>query len=137
MPGKVLRAATRQTLCDAHCVLIPLLEPWPCHPHLRCLPHSAHPYSQPVALQHVSCTCRPCHPQALERIDEIRTKRQERFHELRMARAKAQQSKADRVQLEKEIHLVKAPDSLRAEKQKLKVAAEAVAQREGQEEMQE
>ena len=29
------------------------------------------------------------------------------------------------------------PDSLRAEKQKLKVAAEAVAQREGQEEMQE
>jgi len=61
---------------------------------------------------------------AMEKIDEIRTKRQDRFYEKRMQRAKQLQKKADKVQLEKEIHLVKAPAALTAEKEKLRVAVE-------------
>lgn len=38
--------------------------------------------------------------------------------------AKQQQKAADKAQLEKEIHLVKAPAALRKEKEKLRVAAE-------------
>jgi large subunit ribosomal protein L24e len=65
---------------------------------------------------------------AIERISEIRTRRQERFYEKRMAKVKGQQVAADKQQLEKEIHLVKAPAALTAgkekKKEKLKVAVE-------------
>ena len=61
---------------------------------------------------------------AMEKIGEIRTKRQERFYEKRMLRAKRMQKSNDKVELEKEIHLIKAPASLTAEKDKLRVAAE-------------
>jgi len=46
---------------------------------------------------------------AIERIDEIRQKRQDRFYELRMAKARAGQTAADLKQLEQEIHLIRAP----------------------------
>lgn len=65
---------------------------------------------------------------AIERISEIRTRRQERFYEKRMAKVKGQQVAADKQQLEKEIHLVKAPAALTAgkdkKKEKLKIAVE-------------
>lgn len=70
---------------------------------------------------------------AIERIDEIRTRRQERFYEKRMARVKGQQVASDKAQLEAEIHLVKAPATLQKDKQqqqkqgskeKLKIAVE-------------
>jgi large subunit ribosomal protein L24e len=65
---------------------------------------------------------------AMERISEIRVRRQERYYEKRMAKVKGQQVAADKQQLEKEIHLVKAPAALTAgkekTKQKLKVAVE-------------
>jgi large subunit ribosomal protein L24e len=72
---------------------------------------------------------------AIERIDEIRTRRQERFYEKRMARVKGQQVAADKQQLEQEIHLVKAPASLRKQqqdqpKEKLKIAVEDKPQEE-------
>jgi hypothetical protein len=52
--------------------------------------------------------------QAIEKIEAIRVKRQDRFHELRMRRARQQQAASDRATLEKEIHLIKAPASLLA-----------------------
>lgn len=61
---------------------------------------------------------------AMERIEDIRVKRQGRFHDARMQRAKAQQVAADKVQLEKEIHLVKAPAALTGEREKLRVPVE-------------
>ena len=61
---------------------------------------------------------------AIEKITEIRKKRQDRFYEMRMLRAKAQQKAADKRELEEEIHLVKAPEALRQEGEKIKVAAE-------------
>ncbi|GLC32991.1 ATPase-activating ribosome biosynthesis protein [Pleodorina starrii] len=57
---------------------------------------------------------------AISKVTEIRQKRQDRFYEKRMQRAKKQQVKADKVQLEKEVHLIKAPAGIRAEKEKLK-----------------
>lgn len=68
---------------------------------------------------------------AMEKISEIRHKRQVRFHEKRMLRAKEQQRNADKIQLEKEIHLIKAPASLQTEKQKLKIPVAQQAQQEG------
>lgn len=79
---------------------------------------------------------------AVQRIDEIRTRRQERFYEKRMAAARGQQVAADKAQLEAEVHLIKAPASLVTDKAvdkakaaakvakaaaKLKVAAEPLA----------
>eukprot|EP00879_Flechtneria_rotunda_P011210 GHRR01011708.1.p1 GENE.GHRR01011708.1~~GHRR01011708.1.p1 ORF type:complete len:166 (+),score=39.37 GHRR01011708.1:639-1136(+) len=65
---------------------------------------------------------------AIERIDDIRQRRQERFYERRMALVKGQQVQQDKQQLEQEVHLVKAPASLTGEKQKnkekLKITAE-------------
>eukprot|EP00877_Chromochloris_zofingiensis_P006918 jgi/Chrzof1/247/Cz01g08200.t1 len=61
---------------------------------------------------------------AIEKISEIRQKRQERFHEKRMQRAKQQQTQQDKQQLEQEIHLVKAPAALLKQKEKLKVPVE-------------
>ncbi len=58
---------------------------------------------------------------AMEKVTDIRVKRQDRFYEKRMEKAKKQQLKADKLQLEKEVHLIKAPEGIRAEKEKLKV----------------
>lgn len=66
---------------------------------------------------------------AIDRISEIRTKRQARFHEARMAKAKKMEKAADKQALEQEIHLIKAPAALTAasaDKQKLRVPAERV-----------
>ncbi|KAG2450542.1 hypothetical protein HYH02_005043 [Chlamydomonas schloesseri] len=60
---------------------------------------------------------------AISKISEIRQKRQDRHYEKRMLKAKKQQLKADKVQLEKEVHLIKAPEGIRAEKEKLKEPA--------------
>ncbi|GBF91643.1 ribosome biogenesis protein-like [Raphidocelis subcapitata] len=68
--------------------------------------------------------------QAVEKISGIRKKRQDRHHERRMARAKAGQVAQDKAALEQQIHLIRAPASLRAKakdapaKEKVKVAAE-------------
>jgi large subunit ribosomal protein L24e len=66
---------------------------------------------------------------AIGKIDAIRSKRQERFYEKRMAKAKIAEKKAEKVQLEKEIHLIKAPAELTEAKDKLRVrvAGKAVA----------
>lgn len=73
---------------------------------------------------------------AIERITEIRKKRQDRFYERRMQRAKQQQRVEDRRELEQQIHLVKAPASLTqqaaAKQDKLKVPAEQRRQRQQQ-----
>eukprot|EP00883_Tetradesmus_obliquus_P005024 jgi/Sobl393_1/15429/SZX65849.1 len=75
---------------------------------------------------------------AIERISEIRVRRQERFYEKRMAKVKGQQVARDKQQLEQEIHLVKAPASLVSDKaqqkskEKLKVAVEAKQQKQKQ-----
>ncbi|KAL6758114.1 ribosomal protein L24e-domain-containing protein [Haematococcus lacustris] len=61
---------------------------------------------------------------AMQRIDEIRVRRQERFYEKRMKNVKSQQKAADKLQLEKEIHLVRAPASLTSQKEKLRERAE-------------
>lgn len=62
---------------------------------------------------------------AMERVGEIREKRQARFYEKRMLRAKRAEKNNDKVQLEKEIHLIKAPEAIRvADKEKLRVAAQ-------------
>lgn len=80
---------------------------------------------------------------AIERISEIRQRRQERFYEKRMAKAKSQQVAQDKQQLEQEIHLVKAPASLISDKaqqkskQKLKVAVEDKQQQQQVDAMQE
>jgi large subunit ribosomal protein L24e len=58
---------------------------------------------------------------AIGKIEAIRSKRQERHYERRMQRAKQLEKKAEKVQLEKEIHLIKAPASLIADKEKLRV----------------
>ena len=49
---------------------------------------------------------------AMKRIKDIRVKRQDRFWEARMAGNKAAQRAADRKELEEDIHLVRAPESL-------------------------
>lgn len=54
---------------------------------------------------------------AMERIDEIRKKRQDRFYEKRMSRSKQQQAAQDRQELEQQIHLVKAPAALQKAQQ--------------------
>lgn len=76
---------------------------------------------------------------AMERIEEIRVRRQERFYEKRMARVKGQQVQQDKQQLDQEIHLIKAPAAITAEAQKpqekLKIAVEQKQQQ--QEAMQE
>jgi large subunit ribosomal protein L24e len=59
---------------------------------------------------------------AIGKITEIRSRRQERHYEARMQRAKQLEKKAEKVQLEKEIHLIRAPASLISkEKDKLRV----------------
>lgn len=49
---------------------------------------------------------------AIKKIDKIRSKRQERYYDARMLKAKAGQKAAARKELEQQIHLVRAPDSL-------------------------
>lgn len=72
---------------------------------------------------------------AVERIDEIRKRRQERFYERRMQRAKQQEKQRDAKELEQEIHLVKAPASLTAKsKEKIKVAVEQKSKAEAMQE---
>ncbi|KIY96015.1 hypothetical protein MNEG_11947 [Monoraphidium neglectum] len=67
---------------------------------------------------------------AVEKISEIRKKRQDRYHEKRMARAKAGQVAQDKQQLEQQIHLIKAPAAIRTKdkakdkQEKVKVLAE-------------
>lgn len=64
--------------------------------------------------------------QAMKKVTDIRTTRQERHHEKRFEQANVIKKAADRQQLEQEIHLVKAPKSLLAKERaaKLKVAVE-------------
>lgn len=63
---------------------------------------------------------------AMKKISDVREKRQERFWEARMARAKGAKVAADRKELEKQIHLVKAPEALQKDRAaaKEKVAVE-------------
>ncbi len=50
----------------------------------------------------------------MKRVADIREKRAERFWEERMKGKSARERAADRAQLEKELHLIQAPESLRA-----------------------
>lgn len=59
---------------------------------------------------------------AIKKIDKIRARRQERFYEQRMRIAKKVSKRVAKQELEKQIHLVRAPESLlRKEKAKKKV----------------
>ncbi len=74
--------------------------------------------------------------QAIGRVTEIRARRQERFWEKRMAVAKGKELKATKKSIDKQIHLVRAPEALRTasagkakenekeQRDKLRVAAE-------------
>jgi large subunit ribosomal protein L24e len=63
--------------------------------------------------------------QAMRKVEDIRTARQDRFYERRMAKSKEEQKIADKVQLEQEIHLVRAPAAVEKDRaKKLKVAVE-------------
>lgn len=71
---------------------------------------------------------------AIKKIDKIRARRSERFYEARMLKAKAGQRAAARKELEQQVHLVRAPDSLlkdaareKARAGKVKVAVEQTA----------
>jgi large subunit ribosomal protein L24e len=57
---------------------------------------------------------------AIKRIEKIRTRRQERFHEKRMNKAKAGSKLLDRKELEQQVHLARAPASLLKEAAKEK-----------------
>jgi large subunit ribosomal protein L24e len=59
---------------------------------------------------------------AIKKIDKIRGRREERFYEARMNKAKVPMKAAARKELEQQIHLVRAPESLLkgAEKEKQK-----------------
>jgi large subunit ribosomal protein L24e len=67
--------------------------------------------------------------QAMQKVDEVRVKRQERFHEARMARAKGAQVAQEKQELERDISLVRAPAALlqrqAAEREKVLVPVEA------------
>lgn len=72
---------------------------------------------------------------AMQRIKDIRVKRQDRFWEARMAGNKAAQRAADLRELEEDIHLVRAPKSLQKAKkeevrEKERVLAEDAAMEE-------
>lgn len=67
---------------------------------------------------------------AIKTIDKIRNRRQERFYEERMRQAKKTDKKIARQELEKQIHLVRAPESLlKKEAQKSQILVPAQAQR--------
>lgn len=58
---------------------------------------------------------------AIQKVEKVRSARQDRFHEARMQKAKATTRAAERRQLEQEIHLVRAPGALAKDKaEKLK-----------------
>eukprot|EP00201_Polytomella_parva_P001514 CAMPEP_0175075558 /NCGR_PEP_ID=MMETSP0052_2-20121109/22087_1 /TAXON_ID=51329 ORGANISM="Polytomella parva, Strain SAG 63-3" /NCGR_SAMPLE_ID=MMETSP0052_2 /ASSEMBLY_ACC=CAM_ASM_000194 /LENGTH=119 /DNA_ID=CAMNT_0016344297 /DNA_START=137 /DNA_END=496 /DNA_ORIENTATION=- len=61
---------------------------------------------------------------AISKIKEIRIKRQARFYEKRIQKAKNLEKGKDKAQLEKEIHLIKAPVAMEEEKEKLLMDAE-------------
>ena len=61
---------------------------------------------------------------AIEKIEEIRKRRQDRFHEARMKIAKKQQKALDKKELEQEIHLIRAPGTKEADREKLRIRAE-------------
>ena len=63
---------------------------------------------------------------AIKKVDKIRQRRQERFYEARMRKAKVGQNAAARRDLEQQIHLVRAPASLLKDsiKEKIKVAVQ-------------
>ncbi|KAI3433642.1 hypothetical protein D9Q98_003451 [Chlorella vulgaris] len=72
---------------------------------------------------------------AIQKVEAVRTARQDRFYDKRMQRARVLEKAADRKQLEQEIHLVKAPGALAAEKEKkLRVAVEEEQFEEGMQE---
>jgi hypothetical protein len=54
---------------------------------------------------------------AIQKVEKVRTARQDRFYETRMSTAKATQAGAERKQLEQQIHLVKAPGALARERE--------------------
>jgi excinuclease UvrABC helicase subunit UvrB len=59
---------------------------------------------------------------AIKKIDKIRARRQERFYEQRMKIAKVVSKKVAKQELEKQVHLVRAPESLlQKEKEKKRV----------------
>ena len=72
---------------------------------------------------------------AMKKISDVREKRQERFWEARMAKAKGVQVASDRKELEQQIHLIKAPDSLLKDKAGQKAKAEKVAAEEAEDMM--
>lgn len=65
---------------------------------------------------------------------QVRSKRQERHYELRMAKAKPEEVKAKKAQLKNEIHIIKAPAALLKEKEKLKIPVEQAKQSEAMQE---
>lgn len=70
--------------------------------------------------------------QAMQKVEEVRVKRQERFYEARMARAKGAQVAAEKRELEEDISLVRAPAALlqqqQAEETKVLVPVEEAPQ---------
>lgn len=61
---------------------------------------------------------------AIDKITAIRARRQERFYEARMKLAKQQEKATEKLRLEKEIHLVKAPASIRKNAAKTRIPVE-------------
>lgn len=61
---------------------------------------------------------------AIQKIENIRQKRQDRFYDTRMQKAKKQQKLEDKKQLEQEIHLVKAPAAIAKSKEKMRIPVE-------------
>lgn len=62
----------------------------------------------------------------MQKVEAVRSARQDRFHDGRMQKAKAGQVAAERRALEQEIHLVRAPGALAKDKEaKLKGEARA------------
>lgn len=62
---------------------------------------------------------------AMQKIEEVRTARQDRFHEARMKRAAKQQNKADQKELETGIDLIEAPVARLHKEQQAQAEAEA------------
>lgn len=91
------------------------------HPRFLCIPVAQRNRPEKYNRETVKKTLK-----AIGKITDIRSKRQERHYERRMVKAKAQEKKAEKVQLEKEIHLIKAPAKLISEeKEKLRVRAKS------------
>ena len=57
-------------------------------------------------------------------LGQVREKRQERHHAMRMAKAKGQVVEAEKAELANEIHLIKAPIAQQLEREMLKIPVE-------------